>query len=97
MWTRHERSLRWEAYPVEAVTIVDSDDVWEAIIGGKLLRATGAHLVYTGEWVEMRTIGARIAGTHQVVKITVADAHTYVTNGILSHNIKRDDPTETQA
>ncbi len=96
VWTRHERTLRWGAYPVEAVTIVDSNDVWEAEIGGKLLRATGGHLVYTGEWVEMRTIGARIAGTHQVVKITVTDAHTYVSNGILSHNIKRDDPTEAQ-
>ena len=97
VWTRHERTLRWGAYPVEAVTIVDSDDVWEATIGGKLLRATGPHLVYAGEWVEMRTIGTRIAGTHQVVKITVTDAHTYVSNGILSHNIKRDDPTEAQA
>lgn len=97
VWTRHERTLRWGAYPVEAVTIVDSADVWEATIGGKLLCATGGHLVYTGEWVEMRTIGAPIAGTHQVVKITVTDAHTYVSNGILSHNIKRDDPTEAQA
>lgn len=97
VWTRHERTLRWAAYPVEAVTIVDSDDVWDATIGGKLLRATGGHLVYTGEWVEMRTIGTKLAGTHQVVKITVTDAHTYVSNGILSHNIKRDDPTEAQA
>ncbi|WP_294312733.1 Hint domain-containing protein [uncultured Sphingomonas sp.] len=97
VWTRHERTLRWGTYPVEAVTIVDSDDVWEATIGGKLLRATGGHLVYTGEWVEMRTIGTKLAGTHQVVKITVTDAHTYVSNGILSHNIKRDDPTEAQA
>ena len=62
-----------------------------------MLRATGGHLVYTGEWVEMRTIGTRSADTHQVVKITVTDAHTYVSNGILSHNIKRDDPTQAQA
>ena len=94
VWTRHDRTLRWGAYPVEAVAIVDSDDVWEAMIGGQLLRATGAHLVYTGDWVEMQTIGTKLAGTHQVVKITVTDAHTYVSNGILSHNIKRDEPTE---
>ena len=97
LWTRHERTLRWDAYPVEAVAVVDSDDVWEAIIGGKLLRATGGHLVYTGDWVEMRALGTKLAGTHQVVKITVTDAHTYVSNGILSHNIKRDDPVESAA
>lgn len=97
VWTRHERTLRWNAYPVEALAIVDSDDVWEASIGDRVLRATGSHLVFTGEWVAMRTIGAKIAGKHQVVKITVTDAHTYVSNGILSHNIKRDPTTVPDA
>nr|WP_257015296.1 hypothetical protein [Sphingomonas melonis] len=35
---------------------------------------------------------AKVAGTLAIVKITVTGAHTYVTNGILSHNIKMDQP-----
>jgi hypothetical protein len=93
VYTRHEIGFRWGSYPVEAVSIVDSDDVWQATVGGKLLRATGDHLVYTGEWVKMRDLGTKIAGTHQVVKITVTSAHTYVSNGVLSHNIKQSQPT----
>lgn len=94
LWTRHEERLEsvnggWGSYQVEAIEIVDSDDVWEATVGGKLLRATGDHLVYTGTWVAMRDIGAKLDGTHQVAKITVTGAHTYVSNGILSHNIKQ--------
>jgi hypothetical protein len=88
MWTRHEASLAWGIYPVEAMTIVDSDDVWDAVVGGRALRATGDHLVYTGAWTKMRDIGAAVPGTFSVAKITVSGAHTYVSNGILSHNIK---------
>lgn len=88
LWTRHEASLSWGVYPVEAIQIVDSDDVWQATIGGRLLRATGDHLVYTGSWVAMRDIGEQVAAAN-VVKMTVTSAHTYVSNGILSHNIKQ--------
>jgi hypothetical protein len=92
--TRHEVGFGWGIYPVEAVLIVDSDDVWRATIGGKMLRATGDHLVWTGSWVKIRdVVGAEpIEGTHQVVKITVTGAHTYVSNDILSHNIKSIQP-----
>lgn len=96
VWTRHEVSLRWGFYPVEAVEIADSDDVWEAMIDGKALRATGDHRVYVGEWVMIRDLpGAeRVDGTLQIVKITVTGAHTYVSNGILSHNIKSTQPDD---
>ncbi len=89
--TRHDVTLAWGLYPVEAIMIVDSDDVWTAHVGGRDLRATGDHLVYIGTWVKMRDLSgaAKIDGTHQVVKMTVAGAHTYVSNGILSHNIKQ--------
>jgi hypothetical protein len=92
--TRHEVGFAWGIYPVEAVLIVDSDDVWEATIGGKLLRATGDHLVWTGSWVKIRDVAGSepVEGTHQVVKITVTGAHTYVSNDILSHNIKMIQP-----
>jgi hypothetical protein len=91
--TRHELRLNevgggWGVFPVEAVVIADSEDVWQADVGGRQLRATGDHLVYTGAWVKMRDIGTQIAGSHRIVKATVADAHTYVSNGVLSHNIK---------
>jgi hypothetical protein len=87
LYTRHEVTLHWGIYPVEAIEIVDSDDVWEAAIGGRKLSATGDHLVYTGTWVKMRDLGVKIADA-AVVKMTVTGAHTYVSNGVLSHNIK---------
>lgn len=92
--TRHEETLRWGFYPVEAVEIADSDDVWKATVDGKDLRATGDHRVYVGQWVMIRDLpgAAKVAGTLAIVKITVTGAHTYVTNGILSHNIKMDQP-----
>jgi intein/homing endonuclease len=36
-----------------------------------------------------------VEGTHQVVKITVTGAHTYVSNDILSHNIKSQQTNDT--
>jgi hypothetical protein len=94
VWTRHEETLLWGFYPVEAVEIADSDDVWKATVDGKVLRATGDHRVYVGEWVMIRDLpgASRVAGTLQIVKITVTGAHTYVSNGILSHNIKSNEP-----
>ncbi|MCG7349799.1 Hint domain-containing protein [Sphingomonas sp. ACRSK] len=91
--TRHELRLNevgggWGVFLVEAIEIADSEDVWQAEVGGRTLRATGEHLVYTGAWVKMRDIGTKVVGSHRIVKMTVTDAHTYVSNGVLSHNIK---------
>lgn len=94
VYTRHEVGFGWGVYPVEAVTIVESDDVWQAAIGGKILRATGDHLVYVGRWTSMRDLGTKVDGVFEVVKITVTSAHTYVSNGILSHNIKATQPDQ---
>lgn len=93
VYTRHEVTLAWGMFPVEAVEVVDSDDVWRATIGGRQLDATGDHLVYVGTWVKLRELpGAeQIPGTHRVVKMTVTGAHTYVSNGVLSHNIKQNE------
>lgn len=93
VWTRHEDHLidvggGWGVYPIEAITTAASDDVWQATIGGRVLQATGDHLVYTGAWVAMRDLGHQVAAA-DVVKMTVTSAHTYVSNGILSHNIKQ--------
>ncbi|WP_419808393.1 hypothetical protein [Sphingomonas sp.] len=92
--TRHEERLTavgggWGVYPVEAVEITNSDDVWQAMIAGRKLRATGDHRVWTGEWVHLRDLPGAIAiGSGRVVKLTVTSAHTYVSNGVLSHNLK---------
>lgn len=97
--TRHELRLNdvaggWGIFPVEAIEIADSEDVWTVTIDGRELRATGDHLVYTGTWRPMRDIGAQVAGSHRIVKMTVTDAHTYVSNGVLSHNIKMMQPEQ---
>jgi hypothetical protein len=97
--TRHELRLNdvaggWGVFPVEAVQIAASEDVWEAKVGERLVTATGDHLVYTGTWVKMRDIGTLLPGSHWIVKAMVRDAHTYVSNGILSHNIKMNQPEQ---
>jgi hypothetical protein len=97
--TRHELRLNetaggWGIFSVEAIEIADSEDVWQVTIDGRELRATGDHLIYTGAWVKMRDVGGQIPGSHRIVKMTVTDAHTYVSNGILSHNIKMNQPEQ---
>jgi hypothetical protein len=101
MWTRHEDQIEaneggWGSFAVEALEIVDSNDVWHATIDGRVLRATGDHLVYLGAWMKVRDVkdARKVDGTYQVVKLTVTGAHTYVSNGILSHNIKATQPDE---
>lgn len=80
----------WGIYPVEAIAIVPDQPLLAATIGGKTLRGTADHLVYvTGGWTRLDDIdGASEAGSGDVVKMTVTRAHTYVSDGILSHNLK---------
>jgi hypothetical protein len=96
VYTRHEATLNWGMYPVEAVEVVDSDDVWQVTVGKRELKATGDHRVYTGRWIMVRDLptAVKLDGTHRVVKMTVTGAHTYVSNGILSHNIKAEQAVE---
>lgn len=98
VYTRHEVTLAWGMFPVEAVEVVDSDDVWRATVGGRELDATGDHLVYVGAWMKLRELpgAVQLPGTHRVVKMTVTGAHTYVSNGVLSHNIKMNENEQLQ-
>lgn len=86
--TRHEVAMEWGTYRVAAIEVVE-DDVVAAIIDGRRLVATPGHRVWTSAsgWHEMRAIGTP-AGRALVVRIMVEHAHTYVSNGVLSHNIK---------
>lgn len=88
--TRHETTLEWGEYPVEAISF-GHEPVMRATIDGVEIRATAAHRFWIdGAWVTMATLGEP-DGKAWVAKITVADAHTYVSAGILSHNIKENE------
>lgn len=93
--TRHEAQLAapgggWGVYPIEAVAIVPDQPLYSAVIAGRTLRGTADHQVYvTGGWTRLADLGSA-AGTGDVVKMTVTGAHTYVSNAVLSHNLKQE-------
>lgn len=91
--TRHEMTRAWGEWPVTAIGFA-WEPVWRAEIDGATIRATRDHRLWIGDaWVRMGEIG-RPDGKAWVAKITVAGAHTYVSAGILSHNIKERMPDE---
>ena len=86
--TKHEQTLAWGDYPIIAVSFTDNEPVYSCNVDGKNVRATGDHrFLIANRWVKASQIGAP-DGTARVAKVTVAEAHTYMTNGILSHNVK---------
>ena len=78
--------MQWGAYPVEAVSVHDCEDMWFVPLGTGF-RASGDHRVWLSGWVRAHDIGTRCPDS-RVVKITITDAHTYISAGVLSHNIK---------
>ena len=86
VWTQHEDTMQWGAYPVEAVSVHDCEDMWFVPLGTGF-RASGDHRVWLSGWVRAHDIGTRCPDS-RVVKITITDAHTYISAGVLSHNIK---------
>ncbi len=87
VFTQHEKTFEWGSHQVTFVEIVDAD-IYEIPLGSPPLKCTANHLVWSGEgWVTSSSIGEHI-GQGQVVKMSVADAKTYISNGVLSHNIK---------
>jgi hypothetical protein len=88
VWTQHETTMQFGAYQIEAISFV-TEPVWRA---EGFPRATAQHRFWiNGEWQTMESIGEP-DGTARVAKITVRDAHTYVSAGVLSHNIKEGEP-----
>jgi len=84
VWTQHETTMALGAYQVTVIEFAD-EPVFKA---AGYPRATAAHLFWKdGGWVRMDAIGTA-DGTARIAKITVDDAHTYVSAGVLSHNIK---------
>lgn len=91
--TQHERTLAWGDYPVAAIEFVDDQPVYTCALtdmdGNPVtIRATADHLfLVANRWARAADIGT-LDGTARVAKITVSEAHTYVSAGVLSHNIK---------
>lgn len=90
--TQHETTLEWGDYPISAISFV-WQSVWSATINGRDIRATQMHRFHDGDagWVLMQDIGTP-DGEAWVARISVMDAHTYVSAGVLSHNIKDYNP-----
>lgn len=105
--TYHEHSIQQGDYAVEAVSREESQRWLLSLEDGRTVEASFDHRVRTeAGWVEMRNLspGDTIFGSDPgvvesiretdigpVMRITVTDAHTYLTAGLLSHNAKASD------
>lgn len=92
--TRHERTMAWGEWPVLAISFHD-EAVFacqlEGANGPVTIRATARHrFLIDNRWICACEIGEP-DGSARVAKITVADAHTYISNGVISHNVKAGD------
>ncbi|ALC13833.1 hypothetical protein [Sphingopyxis sp. 113P3] len=99
VWTRHEVTGEWGAFPVARVEFADMPvlrchmDGWRQPIHATAEHPFEAELgAGPSSWIYARDIGEP-AGIARVARIEVADAHTYVSAGVLSHN-KRSEPDE---
>ena len=87
VWSPHERTGEWAAWPVERVWRLASD-IWAA---PNRPNTSPSHLwAATDGWQRMDAIGRRI-GLGEVVGITITQAHTYVLlnevgDWLISHN-----------
>jgi hypothetical protein len=98
--TQHEDTLKWGDYPVEAVKIIpDQKRLSFVFDDGVELVCSLSHKFYLNNtWVEAKDIKINDILTNKkvtevkpyedgdVVLITITDAHTYISEGILSHN-----------
>ena len=102
--TKHEKTSEWGNFEVTHKEIVDQPKAEVILDGGdkKVIVSTShkfwvdneKNWVYTTELTHGDVLSGHILtdvkhlGTGPVVKITVKDAHTYVMEGLWSHNIK---------
>lgn len=94
VYTQHElhagSDMGWGAYPIEAISFADEPVFFIDVPDRPRFYATGYHRIWRDDtWRPMRAF-AHGGGVKRVAKITVADAHTYFSGGVLSHNIKQD-------
>lgn len=86
LWTRHDDTKEWGEFAVLALTFAE-----QPVMKWNDFRATPDHRLWVGErWQTMRELGGVDDGTARVARISVQGARTYVSNGLLSHNLKPD-------
>jgi hypothetical protein len=86
VWTQHEKTMEWGAFSVTYAKVVADVVVHEVTIDGNKLVASWDHPVWVdSRWATMAEL-SEVCGRADVMRITIDDAHTYISNGILSHN-----------
>ena len=104
VYTKHETQNVWGSYKVVSKEMSTDERWKVLFDDGTEFAGTYNHRVFTTDWCEIRNLvpGDKVlkpegfltvvSSTHldngDVVKITVEDAHTYLTEGFLSHNVK---------
>jgi Putative phage tail protein len=104
VWTRHERTGEWGAFPVTHHSVHAAERVRVLTTDGRALVCsdphrlaasigwTGADALPAGMQIDGMVAGV-VAAVERVTRgpvvlMTVGDAHTYVAEGLLSHNVK---------
>jgi len=105
--TMHEKTLEWGDYKVTYKEIVNQPKIEVSLDGGsKKVIVSESHRFWVNEkdWVNTVDLkkgdslsgyivsDMKALGEGPVVKITVDDAHTYIMEGLFSHNIKMFNP-----
>lgn len=105
VYTQHETTKEWGEYPVTAVSFENANRWQVVVDDTTFVGSANHRMLTEEGWIEIeRLMPGDIITAHgklavvkyakphsfgEVVKITVADAHTYLTEGLLSHNIKQ--------
>jgi len=100
IYTQHEHSLEWGEYAISYVEVLPNTEKLKLIFEDNTFICSTTHEFYVEgkEWIKIKDmeIGDVVSGNKliaieeetpgDVVKITVNEAHTYIVNGLLSHN-----------
>lgn len=85
VWTRHEDTGEYGRYRISHIEFVEAEVFYKE----GYPKATPGHRYYADRrWQTLEELGGEPAGKARVCKMTVEDAHTYISEGVLSHNIK---------
>ena len=107
--TNHEQNLKLGEYEVEYVNIVENVEKIKLTFDESKIICSLTHKFYVNnEWKEAKdlVVGDEVSGKKlisidsfengDVVHITVKDAHTYICEGLLSHNKRKRPPKDSK-
>ena len=107
--TNHEQNLKLGEYEVEYVNIVENVEKIKLTFDESKIICSLTHKFYVNnEWKEAKdlVVGDEVSGKKlisidsfengDVVHITVKDAHTYICEGLLSHNKRKRPPRDSK-